>query len=755
MSNALTKELLKKFEFPYHTAPGEAEAECALLQRKGVVDAVLSEDVDTVMFGCTKSLRHWTAEGVRGNKEPTHVNVYDAKTLEIDTGLESEGMILVALMSGGDYIPAGVPGCGIKTACEAARAGFGMDLCKIVKDDANGLNGLDGWRVRLQRELRTNESRLFRQKHTAMTIPEDFPDMTVLGYYMHPAVSTPEKVLELCGKIQWKQAIDIHDLRAFVAEEFNWPKLGGAKKFIRGLAPALLAHQLYHRSTLPQRDSESLETKEKAEAQLVKAVCGRRAHWNTDGMTELRVAYVPADIVSLDLDAEEEDGDQEAMQDLPGNNLVASGYEEGRDHSISPTKRRGPPNYDPNEVEKIWVLETYAKLGVPVLIETWEEDIRNLKKFASRKARERKAVEEAGPKAGAMDRFVKISKPGLHKSAVSEAKVQKVDERPPPPVFLAPATAPPPMSPSRKAASENRKPVGEKVRKKAVKTAKASEPNPRGAPCSSQISSSSPTGTASNPWTLSKRPPDTFSFKSPTRYSPMGLYPPNESENREDPPRHNQMTETTHQALVSPPPSPTSRKRHSRPTTPISDTETPSLHDSTTTGPIYARPDQPVPKHHDPSKPSPRKKRSLLQITNDLYLSGQLRTPTSIRSERQPHMTTLNDEEPLTANRVNRRLDFTASTTTTTSPPTSADTSDLPSPSVLFLPTCLKKTNTVGAGPASPSKKPLTPAEEKVARRFVALRESLEGAWKHLETWEVVGAGKGVHSGVEVLDLTG
>ena len=106
-------------------APGEAEAECALLQREGIVDAVLSEDVDTLMFGSGLTLRNWSSEG-RGNKSPTHVSAYYSKATKVGkSGLDREGMILVALMSGGDYITEGIPGCGIKAACEAARAGFG------------------------------------------------------------------------------------------------------------------------------------------------------------------------------------------------------------------------------------------------------------------------------------------------------------------------------------------------------------------------------------------------------------------------------------------------------------------------------------------------------------------------------------------------------------------------------------------------------------------------------------------------------
>jgi Holliday junction resolvase YEN1 len=115
--NLLCKQLLNLFGFPFHIAPGEAEAECALLQREGIVDAVLSEDVDTLMFGSGLTLRNWSSEG-RGNKSPTHVSAYYAeKTKNGKSGLDREGMILVALMSGGDYITEGIPGCGIKAAC--------------------------------------------------------------------------------------------------------------------------------------------------------------------------------------------------------------------------------------------------------------------------------------------------------------------------------------------------------------------------------------------------------------------------------------------------------------------------------------------------------------------------------------------------------------------------------------------------------------------------------------------------------------
>jgi 5'-3' exonuclease len=41
----------------YSQAPGEAEAELAVMNRQGKIDAVLSDDVDALLFGATCLLR--------------------------------------------------------------------------------------------------------------------------------------------------------------------------------------------------------------------------------------------------------------------------------------------------------------------------------------------------------------------------------------------------------------------------------------------------------------------------------------------------------------------------------------------------------------------------------------------------------------------------------------------------------------------------------------------------------------------------
>lgn len=420
VSAAMAKRLIRLFGFAAHDAPGEAEAECALLQRRGVVDAVLSEDVDTIMFGCARTLRAWTPEPGRGTT-PTHVSVYDVADLRLGGGggggdgggsgpaLDREGMVLVALMSGGDYLPEGVPGCGVKVACEAARAGFGRRLCRIKRADAGALRA---WREDLARELRTNEGGFFRVRHRALAIPEDFPDVEVLRYYTHPVVSQDVAVERLRGEMATKREIDIPGLRAFTAETFDWTYKVGAVKFIRVFAPSLLVQALMD---LSRQDlaSDDPEAREEVESRLVRSIKSRRTHFSTDETPELRIVHVPNDIVGVDLDAEED----EVITSTSGRSgLALNSDDEGEDlaEDEEDQSKSGPKKvFDPLQPDLAWVPETVAKLGVPLTVEDWEG-----KQRARRVAKDKRAgparrlpKKTSGMPAGALDRFLKTTKP--------------------------------------------------------------------------------------------------------------------------------------------------------------------------------------------------------------------------------------------------------------------------------------------------------------------------------------------------------
>ena len=106
------KLLISAFGFLSWDAPGEAEAEAAVLQRLGIVDLVITEDVDCIMFGARRVAREIT----NTNKTRSHVYIYE--DVERITGLDKEGLVLIAMMSGGDYLPAGLPACGPISAVE-------------------------------------------------------------------------------------------------------------------------------------------------------------------------------------------------------------------------------------------------------------------------------------------------------------------------------------------------------------------------------------------------------------------------------------------------------------------------------------------------------------------------------------------------------------------------------------------------------------------------------------------------------------
>ncbi len=643
----MTKQLLKLFGFPFHTAPGEAEAECALLQLEGLVDAVLSEDVDTLMFGCGLSLRNWTSEGTRGNKTPTHVNLYEAEaTKKGKSGLDRSGMILVALMSGGDYIPAGVPGCGIKIACQAAKAGFGEDLCKMSRKDKAGFQQ---WREKLANELKTNESHFFRSKHKALTIPDNFPDSAVLGYYTHPVVSSPDEVSQLFLSIAWDTPIDIPGLRLFAAEAFEWQNLSGAKKFVRGLAPALLIYRLRLRGESDLSDNDDLGIKTKEEEKIIASICGHRTHFVTDGTPELRVDYNPADIVGLDLENENPD-DYQFNPDSDTENLP-SDIESGST-ARSPVKR---PAYDPTKSEKIWILETYAKLGVPLMVETWEDSMRVPKKRVTAKARQQAL--RGGMNRGALDSFFKVSKPGIMRTKVAEA----VDL---PPVFLAPSMDAVPSSPVERSPTveATSKTKSHNITSTPTKTLGNSGPRQKPSPVTSP-SSTSP-DTRINPWTFSKRPPDTFDYRlSPgTRYSALGIHGSPEPDEQSE----CLSWDATAFNFASTPPSPTpcTVKKHSRPSTAsLSENENNSKMEPASS--LKPPPSRDLSGNAiDLCTPSPRKKRTSTKATGSgIHIKG-VKTPNTLKVLRPE--TTSNDAagaEPLTRYKPNRKLTFSPEST--------------------------------------------------------------------------------------------
>jgi len=116
------------------------------------------------------------------------------------SGLTGGGLLLYALLAGGDYSP-GVAGCGPVIALGLARC-FGDDLLSAIRciDVGGGHKAEEVFkelRDRICSELKTNSRGFLAFCHPAVAtgFPETFPDPDVLELYHNPAISTSSREL--------------------------------------------------------------------------------------------------------------------------------------------------------------------------------------------------------------------------------------------------------------------------------------------------------------------------------------------------------------------------------------------------------------------------------------------------------------------------------------------------------------------------------------------------------------------------------
>ena len=247
------KNIIQAFGFEWRTAPGEAEAELAYLNRIGVIDAVLSDDADNFLFGATMVIRkcvvfhlHFfvliqgspssTLSGNRsrpvtnseGRDDGNHVLTYRASAISDHASVQitCPGAILIALLSGGDYIPAGLPGCGKGFASGLAHAGFGESLVEA----AHTLKGerlddfLNEWRNQIRAELRTNSSGFLPTKKPSLaaSLPDSFPSLPVLLSYVFPITSETERPRHPPAPVSWPNDPDPAQIAALCELYFEW-----------------------------------------------------------------------------------------------------------------------------------------------------------------------------------------------------------------------------------------------------------------------------------------------------------------------------------------------------------------------------------------------------------------------------------------------------------------------------------------------------------------------------------------------------
>ncbi|XP_053949329.1 flap endonuclease GEN-like [Anastrepha ludens] len=99
------KNLLQSMGVQCVYAPGEAEAYCAFLNKKGLVDGVISQDSDCFAYGALRVYRNFSLSA-------TEVEIYDMEKIKKKMDFGQNKAIVMALLCGCDYCPGGIRGIG-------------------------------------------------------------------------------------------------------------------------------------------------------------------------------------------------------------------------------------------------------------------------------------------------------------------------------------------------------------------------------------------------------------------------------------------------------------------------------------------------------------------------------------------------------------------------------------------------------------------------------------------------------------------
>ena len=128
--------LLRLFGIPYVVAPAEAEAQCATLEKLGLVDGIVTNDSDTFVFGGQKVYKNIFDDS-------KYVEVYHAKDASEEMNLTQDALVALAMLLGGDYTE-GVKGVGIVNGMEVLQAFDVAHDCKSgLKRFRQWLDGFD------------------------------------------------------------------------------------------------------------------------------------------------------------------------------------------------------------------------------------------------------------------------------------------------------------------------------------------------------------------------------------------------------------------------------------------------------------------------------------------------------------------------------------------------------------------------------------------------------------------------------------
>ncbi|KAJ3751805.1 PIN domain-like protein [Lentinula raphanica] len=230
--------------FGYHviTAQGDADAELAVLNRTGVIDAVLTKDSDVFPFGAICVLRVPPFTSQQSND--LVVEVYNTPLIHQKTGITIGGFILLALLLRSD-ISNGISGIGAKTAFGLAQCGFGDNLLNAFSQRSTSTTALAFQQINMEM---ADEIRFNSHGKIGVCSPvranklreSDFPSLKDLGDIK--AFATPPISSQVSAHPP--RLPNIEGIALFCRANFGWTAELTLRKLHMDLWPAVVMQML-------------------------------------------------------------------------------------------------------------------------------------------------------------------------------------------------------------------------------------------------------------------------------------------------------------------------------------------------------------------------------------------------------------------------------------------------------------------------------------------------------------------------------
>jgi Holliday junction resolvase YEN1 len=352
-----------------------------------------------------------------GRVDGNHSTVYTSADIlaHPSVQLTRGGLILIGLLSGGDYHQAGLPRCGPGIAHGLAKCGFGDELLEAAQTFSRDElpDFLTTWRSDLCAELRTNARGHLGSKKPSLAkaVPDSFPDVDILLSYTNPIISaTDAGARRTHTPPKWEREPDLGKLAHLCELYFEW----GLKdiiitRFRTIIWPSIILRVL-RRSALEvptgfcrasgeplqnvfgnlskllvqhfsPMSSGACDTRGEGDGglqELIVKIHGSRMHAYTDNMLEYRLEVAPTQLVHL-----ASAGIQGLRKPVDTTYDVLpseSEDESSRDPDIGDSERRkkhsvGPPPESDSHL-RMWMPASMVRPVLPELVKQYEAGLK-------------------------------------------------------------------------------------------------------------------------------------------------------------------------------------------------------------------------------------------------------------------------------------------------------------------------------------------------------------------------------------------